>query len=180
MAKKIKFGANVSLQHGAHIVSAGLVAAPATIGTLLNELPPHNLQLVDYEHVVEMEMLHDGMHLPAGTGSPLSFDAPMVSAAGELIRYGTALPLPNNVWQLTDLLRGCFGAEQRMGAQHAGIKCVLIEEGSLLPIEASHVPIGEVLAVEALGLGDVAPVTSSLQISKNTLILSLNPALINK
>jgi hypothetical protein len=140
------------------------------MGQLTQELPVHNALLVDYVNIIEVQLPHDNASLPPGSGDPLSLDAPVLCVGDELIRYGSAIEIEGNKWQMKGLLRGCFGTPELVENHPVGTNVVLLEKEALYAIDVDQLPIGDSLIVEASGLGDDVPAVADRQIKKLALV----------
>ncbi len=142
----------------------GITAAPAVMGTTTDILPPHSPYLLDKQSVLTVQLLHQGMALPPGTGDPVSSGASLCWIGGELIRAGHAQFVGANQYLLTMLQRGCYGTEYAISDHKAGETFVLLEADSIRGVDNGFANIGTSLTVEALGIGDFAPVPASIQV----------------
>jgi Putative phage tail protein len=153
--------AALSMIDGNRIVDLGGTKGVATMGQLIGELPSHTAMLEDTMNQPVVGLLHDNMILPTGSGDPYSFDAPALWLGGEIVRYGNAEKIAPQTYRLTGLLRGCFGTNS--DAIHPTLtEALLIELESLLPLVAVPTPVDISLTIEALGIGDLAPVARSI------------------
>ena len=160
--------AGLSLVDGERIVELGGTKGIATIGHLLGELSAHTALIEDRMNQPIVRLLHDNMVLPAGSGDPKNFDAPLLWLNGEIIRYGNAEKIGTRKYQLSLLLRGCFGTDTN--ANHPSLATVfLIESESLLPIDSVPTPINALLQLEAQGIGDIEPVGHSILATGNAI-----------
>ncbi|MEP7350530.1 MAG: phage tail protein [Sphingorhabdus sp.] len=161
--------AALSVQSGDALLDIGSSASPAVIGSALTALPPHNANLVDMSGALDIQLLHDGMDIPAGSGSPLANGAGLCWLEGEFLRYGSAVYLGNGHYRLTQLLRGCYGTEALISGHQAGDRFVLLQSDTGRLIENVNLVPGMQLSVEAMGLGDTHPVTASAIITGNAI-----------
>ena len=160
--------AALSLVEGARHVELGGTKGLSTIGQLLGGLPAHTTMLEDKMNQPIIRLLHDNMTLPAGSGDAKSFDAPMLWLNGEIIRYGNAAKVGTQKYQLTGLLRGCFGTDSSL-SHPVQANAFLIESDSLLPLNSVPSPINAELRIEAQGIGDTAPVEQSILVAGNAI-----------
>jgi hypothetical protein len=110
---------------------------------------------------LDIQLLHEGMALPSGTGSPLSGGAGLCWLENEFFRYGSAVAMGNGRFRLLQLLRGCHASEGEMAGHQTGERFVLLENDSGRLVEDISLLPGMALSVEALGLGDVSPVAAT-------------------
>lgn len=157
--------AALSIRDGARGIELGGTNGIATIGALVGGLAKHSPLLVDSANQPVIRLLHEGMTLPVGTGDPASFDAPSLWLGGEIIRYGMAEKIAARDYRLKHLLRGCFGTGDTPVAHTSGTEALLLEPQSLLLLDGAFSPVGALIEIEALGIGDAAPVAKALSIS---------------
>ncbi len=80
--------AALSRRLGDQLTDVGVTAAPAIMGTSLNQLATHNVNLIDEGEGLRVQLLNSGVVMPERFGSPLDFDAPIFWLGGEFIRFG--------------------------------------------------------------------------------------------
>jgi hypothetical protein len=156
--------AALSLNQDGNLVSIGTTAPAANIGTAENSLPMHSPWLFDDASELIVKLLHDGMELPAGSGSPSSQSAPYIWLNGEILRYGSALYLGNSRYRIWNLVRGCFGTETKIAGHQIGDNFVLLEPESLLILDDLNLITGTTLEFEALGVADEVPINYEILI----------------
>lgn len=156
--------AALSVRIGSDLVDNGRTAAPAVMGEAETVLGAHAPFLIDSGNSVVVQLLHDGMALPAATGSPLDNSAPLCLLGSEFLRYGNAEALGSNRYRLSQLLRGLYGSEEEIGRQAASESFVLIEPAAAKIIDESSVVLGQILQAEAMGLADQSPVAAEIQV----------------
>ncbi len=156
--------AALSVRQGASLIDIGRTADPAIMGNVIGILPPHNPQLVDNQSVLEVQLLHDGMQLPPGTGDILRGDNPVCWIEGELIRYASAVYLGGAQYRLTGLQRGCFGSETAVLGHVSGDRFLLLDAETLRGIDDIPISIGQNVEFEAFGLGDIVPVAATAMV----------------
>jgi Putative phage tail protein len=156
--------AALSVRQGVSLIDIGRTANPAVMGNVIGILPPHNPQLVDYQTVLEVQLLHDGMQLLPGTGDILRGDNPVCWVEGELVRYASAFYLGGAKYRLTGLQRGCFGSEDAVTEHIAGNRFLLLDSATLRGIDDIPLNIGKSVEFEAFGLGDIAPVSATVMV----------------
>jgi Putative phage tail protein len=153
--------AALSLVSGDTLIDIGATAPPAIIGASLESLPPHNVHLIDETARIRVQLLNDSMDIAERNGSPLANDAPYCWLDGEFIRFGTCEALGGGVFRLSRLRRGCFQSEGEVPLHPAGTQFILVEPNTARLIDERVFGAGEIVEVEALGLGDLVPVSAS-------------------
>ncbi len=161
--------AALSLVDDNRLVELGGTAQPAIMGRSLNALPAHNPWLIDYQNQLVVELPHSAMTLDTGTGDPLSVDAPTIWLGDEIIRYGHAVHMGNNIYHIKKLLRGCAGTEGAVAGHIIDETMVLLDKEELRILDEVPLSIGSNVTIEALGVGDIQPATASILVSGNAL-----------
>ena len=118
----------------------------------------------DRQSQLTVQLLHEGMELPAGNCDPLLPDASLCWIGGELIRIGRAQFLGNNQYLLTMLQRGCHGTESAIGAHGPSEAFVFLERDSIIGVDSAFARLGAGLTIEALGVSDSVPTVASVQV----------------
>lgn len=157
------------------LVSLGGTTAPAIMGHVMT--PPRgdvSARLFDRRSVVEVDLLHDGMALFNADEAALLAGANRALLGRELIQFGQASRIGERRWRLIHLLRGRGGTEWAMAGHGVGDDFLLLEEEALLAIAPEHIRIGTDLLVNAIGVGDVAPVQTRAPVAGQAL-LPLSP-----
>lgn len=166
--------AALSLRDNSARIDIGATAQSAIIGSLLEPLAPHTPHLIDERRGLRVRMVNAGMDIANRSGSPLDGDAPIFWLSGEFIRYGNCEDLGNGVYRFSRLLRGCFGSEDAVLHHPISAPFVLINSDSAHIIDERMFGAGDLVQVEALGLGDSIPVTGIARI-KSLAITPLAP-----
>lgn len=161
--------AALSIQSGDGDRDAGETAASATIGFAIDRLARHSPWLLDDSNSLNVQLLRRDMDLPAGSGNPLSTDAPMVWLGGEIIRYGRAEHTGPGQYLLSNLARGCFGTEAQIDNHVAGDDFVLLEPETAKRLDPAGLAVGQGLIVQALGVGENQPATAQIDVAGNAL-----------
>lgn len=78
------------------------------------------------------------------------------------MQFGSALPIGDNRYALSHLLRGLGGTEAEMGGHEAGEDFVLLQGGDLTEIDARYYTPFQSVTLSALGRGDEDPVSRSI------------------
>lgn len=156
--------AALSLVAGDSLVDIGTTAPPAIMGVLLDPLVAHNIHLLDENLGIRVQLGNSAMDLVSRNGSPLDIDAPYCWVNGEFIRFGNCEALGGGVFRLSRLRRGCFQPGGGVPKQPAGTQFVLVEPDTARLIDGRVFDVGELVEVEALGLADLAPVSTSVAV----------------
>jgi hypothetical protein len=165
--------ASLALQTADGLVDIGSTAIPAIMGNALTKLSAHNPYMIDESNSLEIQLLNQNMDIAERAGSPLAADAPYIWLEGEFIRFGAAAALGGGRYRLSGLQRGCFGSDAAVSAHVAGDCVVLLEAGSARLLAEREFALGDVVTVEALGLGDTLPVSvSSAAVTRSVTPLS--------
>jgi hypothetical protein len=162
--------AALSWRQNNQLIELGRTSGVAIMGQAIGALPQHTPYLVDNQNALEVQFPFQEIELLAGYGSPLAADAPLCWLSGELLRYGQADYLGQGRYRLTKLLRGCFGTELHIGGHGAGERFIVLDSNQLRLLDELPLVIDQHLEIEALGLGDVEPVSASLNLSGNAII----------
>jgi hypothetical protein len=157
--------AALSLQTSTGLLELGSTATPATIGAAAGVLAAHPSALVDTHNRIEIELLNTGMTIAAGTGDPLASGATLCRIGKEILRIGCAEYLGGKRYRLSMLQRGCHGTEAYIDGHMANETFVVLEPDSLRIVDSTLVSAGTDMTVEALGIGDILPATSTLLVS---------------
>ena len=153
--------AALSIQQGDRLIDIGSTAAPAVIGSALTALPPHNAHLIDTKSQLDIQLLHDRMVFPDGNAPLLSSGAGVGWLEKEFFRFGSAVALGGGRWRLSQFVRGCYGSEYASSGHRAGDRFVLLQTESARLIENQNLAPGMAISVEAVGLADPFPVTTT-------------------
>ncbi len=153
--------AALSLRQGDGLTEIGGTAAPAIMGHAVSALSPHNPSLLDTAGVLDVQLLHNGMDIAAGSGSPLASDAGICWLQGEFLRFGKSQALGGGLYRLSGLQRGCYGSEAAICGHQIGDDFVLLQSQTGRLLDEVPLATGTTLSLEALGLGDTEPVTGS-------------------
>jgi hypothetical protein len=161
--------AALSLQTDTGLLEIGPTAAPAIIGKVIGILPAHSAHFLDLHNQLEVQLLHHGFEISAGNGNPLQSGASLCWVGGELIRIGRAEYLGGNRYRLSALQRGCFGTESQISGHLAGENLVVLDSDSLRILDGARAVLGSTLAIEALGIADVAPAAATIAVQGNAI-----------
>lgn len=158
--------AALSLRAGSSLIDAGVTAMPAIMGTSLGPLAAHTANLIDESTGLRLQLLNGSMQLPERSGSPLDADAPYVWLDGEFIRYGHCEVVEEGIYQLSKLRRGCFRSALSSPSHPGGERVVVIEADTAQLLDVGNLALGNTVTIEALGLGDMQPVSASAIIER--------------
>jgi hypothetical protein len=145
---------SASFDGGASWEAAGPSAGPAVMGEARTALAPAGSALIDERSSVEVELLNDLMWLEGRTDAALIGGANLALLGSELIQFGRVEPLGERRFRLSRLLRGRRGTEWAAGLHSGGDAFLLIEESTLVPLEAPVAATGGPAQVTAIGIGD--------------------------
>jgi hypothetical protein len=154
----------LSVQQGDGLADIGPTAAPALMGYALTALPSHHNLFLDETSTLDVRLLNTSMDIPETNGSALSPNALYFWLAGEFIRFGKSTALGNGQYRLSQFQRGCFGGDIYSPDHQIGDRFVLLDIESARLLDGPDLPLGIVVTVEALGVGDVESVTSSVTV----------------
>ncbi len=135
--------------------------------TIYERYSPH---IIDTGSLLEVELLHSGMVLEAGSGNPLVFGSSLCWIGGELIRVGKAQYLGGSRYLLSMLQRGCYGTEDKIAGHLVGDKFVLLESDSVRILDGAAANVGAELTIEALGIADSIPAEANIQVQGRAII----------
>ena len=143
-----------SFDAGASWSAAGRAAAGAVIGTAESVPAASGSTLLDERNSLVVELLNGEMWLESRGDDALVAGANLAVLGDELFQFGRAEPLGDRRFRMSRLLRGRRGTEWAASAHQPGERFVLLEEGSLVSIEAPPASVGAQVSLLASGLGD--------------------------
>ncbi|OZA55158.1 MAG: hypothetical protein B7X78_10995 [Sphingomonadales bacterium 39-62-4] len=152
----------------------GNTAPSAIMGVTRNMLSAHPSFLLDEGNAIDLELLNNSMALALRNTSPLTHDAPVFWINGEFVRVGCIVALGGQSYRLSRLSRGGFAAALQAPAHAADTLVVLMDPDSALLLPNSSFNVGERLYVEAQGLGDALPISTTALV-EGLAITSLSP-----
>lgn len=150
------------LQEGMSRIEIGRTAVPGNIATLLSPFAAHPSHLIDRTSRPVIRVAHQGMDFLPGDGDPLSASAPVAHVAGEFVKYGNCEQIGPTEFRLSELVRGCFGTEHKVAAHAVGTQIALMVEEETAVFDALGLAVDGAASIEAIGLGDAAPVNGNL------------------
>jgi hypothetical protein len=121
-----------------------------------NRMPPGPASslLIDCINSVEVDLLHPLMALGPADDAALDHGANLALIGGELIQFGSAMPIEPRRWRLARLRRGLRGTEAAIGGQMAGDRFLLIDAETMIAADLPLSAIGGTATVLASGVGD--------------------------
>jgi hypothetical protein len=161
--------AALSLRNGDQLEELGSTAPQASIGQTIAPVPYHSDMLLDSTNILDVRLANSAMTIPPGTGSPFDQTAPMLLIGDELVRYGTAVQLGPLDYRISGLLRGVRATNGNATNHAIGTYVTFLERQSLLIPDLPGVVIGSTLTIEAIGRGDISPVSQSLGVEARAL-----------
>jgi hypothetical protein len=150
--------AALSLSTGDQWSDIGTTALPAVIGNTQNAMGAHHPFLLDEASFLDIELLHAAMSLESRDTSPLAVDAPIFWIDGEFVRVGRIIALGDKSYRLSRFSRGLASSAMRASAHAAGAQIIRIDATATRIISENMYQVGQSVTLEALGLGDTAPV----------------------
>lgn len=121
----------VSVDGGIRWEPAGVTAAPAIAGTVVDPGGATDCGIVDRRNSILVDLAHGAMMLTDADDAALDAGLNLALIGDELIQFGEAEPLGGNRWRLSRLWRGRRGTEAAAGAAAAGDRFVLIDPVAL-------------------------------------------------
>ena len=139
----------------------------AVTGTTVAALAPASPHFVDRLNRIEIALAGDGLTIEAANFMRLGQGANRALVGQELIQFGSVTwNAPDRVI-LQDLLRGRGGSEWAISDHVPGEPFVLVDE-ALVPLDAATLGDTSSALIVATGLGDHAPVTSTIEAQGST------------
>ena len=161
---------SASYDHGESWAAAGGSAPAAVLGAALDALAPAGPALFDRASTLEVELANEAMWLESRSDDALVDGANLAAVGDELIQFGAAEPLGERRFRLSRLLRGRRGTEWAAGSHAAGDGFLLIEQNSLVVLEAPAGSVGGEARIMANGIGDAGEAAqASIEILGETL-----------
>ena len=133
----------------------------STLGSALTLLGPGQPHLLDLINTCEVELVDESHWLESCDDQSLVMGFNLAAIGGELLQFGSAVPIGPKRFRLSRLLRGRRGTEWAMG--HAiGDAFVLLQPGTLQRIALMSSLRGTAVEVRAARPGDAAPPVSGI------------------
>lgn len=147
--------AALSVRQGDSLIDTGPTALSAIIGHCVAILPPHSPHLLDIRHSLDVQLAHNDIEI-----GQIAQDWPLCWIGGEFVRFGSAVPLADGRYRMTNLQRGCFGTEAAIDSHQVGETFVWLEQSTVRLLDGIALVAGTTIMIEALGIGDDAPVSA--------------------
>jgi hypothetical protein len=160
---------DASRDGGASWQPVGRTAPAATIGRVVPAMPAAGTALFDDATVAEIRLLNDAMLLTGCSDAALLAGANLALIGQELIQFGRAEQIGIARFRIGRLLRGRWGTEAVVGLHRADEDFVLIDPERLAAMTSPAAAIGSTLTVQAAGIGDAVPVSTTLAVSGRAL-----------
>lgn len=133
----------------------------ARIGAASSILPAANPLLFDRHSSVTVTLLAEDFALVDATTWQLTMGANRALLGDEIIQFASAQPLGQRRWKLSGLWRGRGGTEWSVSGHTGGERFVLLDGGGTV-LEAQAVGDTPQAAIAAIGIGDSAPVITTI------------------
>jgi hypothetical protein len=161
-----------STDSGATWVDIGVTALPATMGHSVTALGMGTSALVDRVSKVDVTLLHSAMTLVDADMAQLLSGVNLAMLGDEAIQFGSAQPLGNAQWRLSNLLRGRRGTEAAVTGHGAGESFVLLDPATLFAVD----PVYTQPSVQIMGVGiadeNAPPIVSAPSVGRSLRPLS--------
>ncbi len=154
-----------SLDDGVSWLPAGGTAAPAVIGRIVVPPVAASAWLEDRRSRAVVALQRADMVLGDADAAMLAAGSNLAMLGDELVQYGSAVPIGDARWLLSDLRRGVRGTEAAIGSQRVGDRFVLLERDAVAAIDLPVSAIGRSVRVLASGVGDTEPVAASVVVT---------------
>ncbi|MEO9470361.1 phage tail protein [Parasphingorhabdus sp.] len=145
------------------------VPSPALLGTCEDILAGASPLLVDEVSKLDIVLHNPEMNLHDASDAQLLAGQNLASIGAEIIQFGSALPLGNNRYRISRLLRGLGGTEIEIERHEADEDFILLESGSLVEIGSRFYSIFQPVSIAVVGRDDDEPVIASLAYSGRAL-----------
>jgi hypothetical protein len=132
--------------------------------TTLTPLAAHEVYVLDEASRIDVELLNTSMTLSLRDSSPLESDAPIFWIDGEFVRVGRIAALGGKTYRLSRFSRGCYASFGQAPPHLAGAQILLMDAGAALLLSEPNVVLGQVVLVEAQGVGDATPVSTATKV----------------
>jgi len=144
---------------GAYI---GQIPAPTVIGSTLGTLDSINPALIDRVNHVDVALRNPSMTLAHADDSQLLAGRNIALVGREIIQFAHAVPLGEDRFRLSRLIRGLGGTEPEIASHDADEDFVLLDGGSMLEIGSAFYAPFVPAVVFALGRDDLVPVSAAI------------------
>jgi len=144
---------------GAYI---GQIPAPSVIGTTVGTLDSANPALIDQVNHIDVDLHNPAMSLAYADDPQLLAGSNIAVIGREIIQFAEAMPLGEDRFRLSRLIRGLGGSETEIGSHGADEDFVLLDGGSMLEIDSAYYAPFTPAVVFALGRDDLLPVSAAI------------------
>jgi hypothetical protein len=152
---------------GARWTEVGVTALPATMGTAVTALGQAAAGLVDRVNNVDVTLLNSNMSLADADMGALLAGTNLTMLGDEVIQFGRAVPIGPAQWRLSHLLRGRRGTEAAISGHSAGERFVLLDQASLLLLDAAFAQPGVQVMAVGISDGDAPPVATAATVGRS-------------
>jgi hypothetical protein len=135
--------------------------ARAVIGAATTALGTASPLLFDRHRMVTVQLVGTDLALSDATMRQLAMGANRALLGSEIIQFASADPLGGGLWALSGLWRGRGGTESAISTHAVGDRFVLLD-GTAVTLDPEAVGGTPEALIAAIGLGDSAPVTSTI------------------
>ena len=150
--------------------AAGLTAAPAIIGNVVVGAGAGSALLIDEAGSFEVVLARPDMALGDADDAAIDRGENLALIGDELVQFGIAEPLGAGRWRLRRLRRGRRGTEAAIGAQRAGDRFVLVEQGAITTIDLPAGASGGWVRILATGIGDAEAVAAATPVTGASIV----------
>lgn len=140
----------------------GDISAPARIGIAPEPLGSSGPHLIDRQSALLVQMHNGSMYLNDADHVQLLAGQNIAAIGREIVQFGSAMPIGDDRYILSYLLRGLGGTEREMDDHLADEDFVLLDGVDLTEIEARHYAPFQPITISAMGRGDDIPVFRSI------------------
>lgn len=140
----------------------GQVSAPAKIGTAPEPLGPSGPHIIDRNNVLLVQMHNSNMRLNDADHGQLLAGQNIAAIGQEIVQFGSAIPIGDDRYILSYLLRGLGGTEREMDGHGSDEDFIMLNGADLTEIAASQYTPFQPVEISALGRGDDVSVSRSI------------------
>jgi len=157
-------GANLFVEQGDALIDIGSASSTrAVVGTLIEPLLPSPCTLLEVNASVLVELASADLVLSSTDVVGLAMGENRLLVGGEVVQFLVAEATAPTRWKLSGLMRGRAGTEDSAQITHeTGATATLLDD-RLTRLDPSLVAAASSTRVAAIGLGDSAPVFTSLE-----------------
>jgi len=132
-------------------------------------LPGASALLIDEVSQLDIVLHNNEMALYQASDAQLLTGQNLAAIGAEIIQFGFALPLADNRFRISRLLRGLGGTEIEMGRHEAGEEFVLLDASTLVEIAPRYYNVFQPVSMALIGRDDDEPVIASTAYSGRAL-----------